>query len=138
MSTGSNLDVPFEDFDPNNLPESIWASYVASWRRGGKFKMHTKRGLALNACNREHQSKLFEFEGGRWHLRATWDIDAKLKERDKCEVCNKTYVLGTPPRYSYEIARDRPYERVMRRKGKVVWPLQVLVVCGECVRGMDL
>lgn len=133
----SLTDVTFEEFDPNNLPDSVWASYVPGYRRSGKFKLHAKRGVALNACNRERRAKLFEFVEGCWHLRGTWDWEGKLKTQDHCENCGKQFQT-TPDRWSYSIERNAPYERVMRRRGKVVWPVSVLLICGECVRALDL
>lgn len=129
-------DVTFEEFDPNNLPDSVWASYVPGYRKGGNFKLHAKRGLALNACNGNHRAKLFEFTDGRWQLRGTWDKVGKLKTQSNCENCGKQF--QKPEGRSWEIHRHAPYERVMRVRSKVAWPLSVLLVCGECVRGLDL
>lgn len=131
--------IPFEEFDPNNLPDSIWATYVPARRKGGAFKLHSARGYALNAFTSESKAKLYEFCAGRWHERAVFDVKRAKQVHANCEVCRKPFDNESYAQAHYRyLYRDRLYQRLDRINGKVAWPLAVKTVCGECVAVLGL
>lgn len=78
----------WDDFDPNENPLAMWATYVPSRRRTGAFKLHKTRGPALNAMSCELRAILYEFRDGRWHMRAKLDYGDSYPNRPKtCENC---------------------------------------------------
>jgi hypothetical protein len=72
-----------ENFDPNKLEKGQpeWATFVPGRRT--QFKLHSNRGLALNACNFGRTFVLYHWSNNEWVK-----VEHNRRVRaDKCDLC---------------------------------------------------
>lgn len=130
--------ISFEDFDPNNLPNSIWATYVPTRSKGGAFRTHSRRGDACNAMD-TYQSKLYEFVDGRWIERACFDsqeLARRVKDGEaRCETCRKVFTMKTDTDNRWRRYQLQRGYQVLHRQpnSKLTLPIRQVELCGECI-----
>jgi hypothetical protein len=120
-----------DKFDPNALPDQMWATYCPGRWTGGAFRTHAQRGHALSALGHQHEGIIYKWEDGRWVEVARRRGDSAPQ---RCERCGESVMQRS--RYGADGLVNAGIPTTLRdpATGKVAKELQILHLCGDCYR----
>lgn len=134
---------PLDEFDPNDRDKGTppWATYSPS--RRPSFRVHKLRAHAMAALRNFGRSSgaiLYRHENGRWVEEARFQPSAYRPTR--CESCQQP-TMTDDMCWDYQTRTRIPTGRkvnsgrytLVRSRGKILDPVQVMFVCLDCQRG---